>query len=219
MAFIDLFVQRDAPEQKGNQGGKQEAMVPGPMAPTSFTQQAADVSAVGSDNEIVGRIWDTIINKNLPGPDYLELKNNAAALEDMGFTEEQRLVAAFKMLKKGYPNFTKDVVIKSVDTYIGIVNEEKELGLKEVAQLEKDTVGEKSARLGQLRATANDILAQIDELKKRFDETNNSANTLEHEILTETQAINSKRQVFIGSIETVIQTLNSDKAKISTLNF
>lgn len=216
MGIIDLFIQKEDPKTGSQEKQVEEA--PKPVSTQSFTP-AESVATIGTDDAIIGRVWDSIIQRNLPGPDYLELKNNAAALEGLPLSEEQRLEASFKVLKKSYPTFTKDVVLRSVDTYINIVNEEKELGLKEVEQLEKETVGEKTTRLSQLRETANDILKQMDELKKRYEETNASANALDHEILTETQKISSQKQKFISSIESVISTLQSDKVKISTLNF
>ena len=83
------------------------------------------------DKEIEAKIWDKIVSKNLPGPDYIEFKNVAAGLVDITPDESMQMRGAFNVLKRTYPTFTKEIITTSIDTYITIVNEEKELGLKE----------------------------------------------------------------------------------------
>lgn len=195
------------------------------VSTSNWPQQATttvETNIIPSTNEdVISQIWEVILSKNLPGPDYIELKNNVSALSKtlVGIPEEQIISASFNVLKNQYPNLTKETILKSIDTYVGIVNEEKNNGLKQCKQLRISEVGEKENRVKQLKETANDILRQIEELKKRYDETNASANTLEHEILTKTQEIDAKEKTFVGSIEAVINVLTNDKNKIATLNF
>ena len=89
-------------------------------------------SKITADDAIVSKLWDKIIAANRPGPDYLELKNNVEALEDLPISSEQKLISAFKVLKKGYPNFQKDDITKAIDFYIKVVDSEKIAGLQQL---------------------------------------------------------------------------------------
>jgi len=220
-SFKDLFfVQEETPKQQVTESPakiKNEVFSNSAVQPQAQEIPDAGVSATPSD-EMVSKIWDQIISRNLPGPDYLELRNNASALEGLPLNEEQRLEAAFKVLKKTYPNLTKDVILRSIDTYVGVVEEERTAGLEECKKARQATIGEKESRLKVMRETNAETLKQIEELKKRYDETENNINNMEHEILSAKQQLDNKERMFNASIENALSVLKSDKNKISTLN-
>ena len=210
MAIKDLFIKSDdAPQNVAQNTVATSTPVVNPTV--TYSPSAQPVNAIASNDEIVGKIWDAIIEKNLPGPDYLELKNNVSALEDLPLTDEQKLVSAFKILKKNYPNFTKDVILRSIDTYIGIVNEEKNEGLTEVAKLRAEKVESNEALIDNLRTEAMNLKAEYDAKMKQIDE-------LTVTVSMEKQTLLNKENVFVSSVDTVLNTLNTDKSKISTLN-
>jgi hypothetical protein len=62
---------------------------------------------------------------NLPGPDYLELLQSAEQMKQYIPDETTRLKAAFGSIQGMDPRMTKDVVLASIDTYLG-VNEGKQ---------------------------------------------------------------------------------------------
>lgn len=215
-----FFVQEETPKQQVTESPakiKNEVFNNSAVQPQAQEIPDAGVSATPSD-EMVSKIWDQIISRNLPGPDYLELRNNASALEGLPLNEEQRLEAAFKVLKKTYPNLTKDVILRSIDTYVGVVEEERTAGLEECKKARQATIGEKESRLKVMRETNAETLKQIEELKKRYDETENNINNMEHEILSAKQQLDNKERMFNASIENALSVLKSDKNKISTLN-
>lgn len=215
-----FFVQEETPKQQVTESPakiKNEVFSNSTVQPQPQESPEASVSATPSD-EMVSKIWDQIISRNLPGPDYLELRNNASALESLPLTEEQRLEAAFKVLQKTYPNLTKDVILRSIDTYVGVVEEERAAGIEECKKARQATIGEKESRLQVMRETNAETLKQIEELKKRYDETENSINNMEHEILSAKQQLYNKERMFNASIENALSVLKSDKNKISTLN-
>ena len=223
MAFIDLFIQRDEqPAQvnvpvQGAMSTKDLARVEAPVAEQPAAPQSV-LANTTTDGDIVDRIWDMIIQKNLPGPDYLELKRNTAALSSLPITEEQKIEGAFNVLKKAYPNFSKDIILKSIKTYQGIVNEEMTLGMNECKALRDKTVGESERRLKQLHETESDIEKQIKDLQGRLKDTRASIDTVTNEIASATQNIDAKERTFINSVNAVLAILQSDEAKISTLN-
>ena len=230
MSVIDLFIQRDgtkvgsAPEKVDETGTaafspkafkKASSKAVSEPAPSAYQ---GPVDTVAPSEDVMDRIWEVIIARNLPGPDYLELKNNAAALDDMPLSEEQKLEASFKVIKKQYKGFSKKTILDSIETYIGIVREEQENGRKQCEKLRNDTVGEKETRHKQLMETAENIRRQIDEYQKQLTETVSAVNSIEHEILTAKQEIDAKEQAFNSSINSVIAAFQADKVKIASLN-
>ena len=170
------------------------------------------------DKEIETKIWEMIVAKNLPGPDYIEFKNVASGLIDIVPDENLRLKGAFNVLLKSYPNFTKEIILNSIDTYIGIVGEEKEKGRKECEELRKTKVGNKEIRIKELKESSADILRQIEELRIKNDAINQETITLEEEIRKSTEEIDLKEKVFENSVQSVINTLESDKVRVTNLS-
>lgn len=166
--------------------------------------------SISSNDSIVEKIWSEIINKNLPGPDYLELKNNISALDGMPLTDEQKLISSYNILKKNYPSFNKDVILKSIDTYINIVNEEKVSGLNEVAKLKAEKIDKKEELINSLKSKADALKKEYDDIMKQIEEHSTS-------IASERLSINNSETMFIASVDTVLNTLNSDKLKISNI--
>ena len=173
---------------------------------------AATPNVTSPDPTIVEELWKAIIKENRPGPDYLELKNNVEALEDMPMTADQKILGAFKILQKQYPNFKKDDITNAVSYYIEVINRERETGLSELKQLRlstvdtvSDTITEKQQELSDLRQKMADLQNEIAEL---------NANMLKAKADVE-----EKEAVFVASVEAVLSVLNSDNSKIQTINF
>lgn len=167
---------------------------------------------VASDPTIVEELWKAIIKENRPGPDYLELKNNVEALEDMPMTADQKILGAFKILQKQYPNFKKDDITDAVGYYIEVINRERETGLAELNQLRvstvdtvNDTIAEKQQELSDLRQKMTDLQNEIVELNTNM--------------LKAKADVEEKEAVFAASVEAVLSVLNSDISKIQTINF
>lgn len=210
MGIIDLFIQRDE-AQAQSVNTAQPTVTSAPIVQSQGTALATATPSVTSDAEIVNKLWDVIISKNLPGPDYLELKNNVSALEDLPIPDEQKLVTAFKILKKSYPSFSKEDILKSIDTYTGIVNEEKTSGLAEVEKLRDSKVRSKEELISKMKKTADD-------LKRQYDDTIKQINELVADVTISKADIDTKQNAFISSIDTVLGVLSADKTKVSSLN-
>lgn len=214
MAFKDLFIKEDEPQQT-------KPVVVQEVAPSAENiMSSPPPSSIGKvvDKGIETKIWDMIVAKNLPGPDYIEFKNVAAGLVDITSDESMQMKGAFNVLKRSYPNFTKQIILDSIDTYIGIVNEEKEKGKKECEDLRKTKIGDKVNSINNMKQSASEILKQIDELKKKYESINADIHKLEVEVTEDTNEINSKETIFNNSVQSVINTLNSDKTKVNNLN-
>ena len=214
MAFKDLFIKEEEPQQI-------KPVVVQEVAPSAENiMSSPPPSNIGKvvDKEIETKIWDMIVAKNLPGPDYIEFKNAAAGLIDVIPDETMQLKGAFNVLKRSYPTFSKEVILSSIDTYIGIVNEEKEKGKKECEELRRTKVGDKVTSINSMKAAVQDVLKQIEELKKQEESIKAEIRRLELEVTTDTNEIDSKEAMFNSSVQAVIDTLNADKVKVTNLN-
>jgi hypothetical protein len=221
MAFKDLFIKQE-------EATAQQPVVAQEVAPTSenmmkinttkVVQQPTPTNSGIVNPDIEKKIWDMIISKNLPGPDYLEFKNATAGLVDITPDESMQMKGAFNVLKRSYPTFTKDIILSSIDTYIRIVNEEKEKGLKESEQIRKEKIDQKVSSINNMKNSAAEILSQIDELKKKYDSMNSEIAELEREVTQAQNELQQQENVFNNSVQSVINTLNSDKEKVTNLD-
>ena len=181
-------------------------------------QEGENSSITEVNNVKKKRLWETLIKRNLPGPDMLELKSYSASLESMGLTQEKRYEAAFKMLKAQYPDFTKEKLLQSIDTYIRYINEEIESGRNQYATKRKQTIGAKQKTLDDMVKENERILKQLEELQKRNKELTNEIEKLKAEITASTKEIAHDEQVFINSANSVICDLMTDKEEMSAIN-
>lgn len=181
-------------------------------APSVSGIQSPTASAISADPEIVNTIWTKIIEKNRPGPDYLELKNNVEALEDLPISPEQKILSAFKVLQKNYPNFKKEDITSAIDFYIKVVEEEKAQGLSELETLKQNTVDNVDEEIKRMQDQAADLKKKYDELQEKIATKNIEMNKAKADV-------EMKYTVFNGSVEAVMGVLELDKQKINTINF
>lgn len=220
MGLKELFVKGDeqAPVQQQQQSATpvqqpQPQMPPITPSPNvSSIQNNQSGNTISADPDIVNTIWQKIIEKNRPGPDYLELKNNVEALEDLPITPEQKILSAFKVLQKNYPNFKKEDITVAIDFYLKVVEEEKNTGLSELEALRMNTVDNVETEIKEMQG-------QAAELKRRYDELQEKIATKNIEMNKAKADVEMKYNVFTGSVEAVVGVLESDKQKIMTINF
>lgn len=213
MAFKDLFIKEELAPPK-------QPVVAQEVAPNaeSIMPSQPVVGKAPVDKEIEAKIWDMIVAKNLPGPDYIEFKNTAAGLVNINPDETIQLKGAFNVLKRFYPAFTKDIILSSIDTYIGIVNEEKEKGKRECEELRKTKIEDKISAMKSKAAAMDEIACQIKELQDKQAAISADLKQLQFEVEEATKEIDEKEHIFDSSVQAVIDTLNADKVKVSNLN-
>lgn len=182
------------------------------VTPPSVEIPSSTKKVITADDVIVNKIWDKIIAANRPGPDYLELKNNVEALEDLPISNEQKLISAFKVLKKGYPNFEKDDITRAIDFYVKVVEDEKAAGLDELEKMRVQNVNVVEESIEAMRYKAEELKRQYDELQSQIGEK-----TIE---LTKAKNdIDMKYNSFTGSVDAVLNVLMSDKNNVMSINF
>ena len=226
--FKDLFIKDEAGDKKEqvapqqNQGVEQQVNIPprafmGDYSPTSAAVESAKAEVAAPSQELVAKIWDTLLSKNFPGPDYLELKGHTSALEPFMPDYTQRLLAAFGVLKNQYPNFSVKIVTDSIDGYIKIVNEEKQEGEKECERVYGDKLKEKQENLDSISAQITQLQDEIREKSEQLSQLTQEKGTLQQEVLHAQEDMDRQAKVFSDSVNAVLNVLESDKRTISTL--
>ena len=236
--FLDLFIKADPDESNAIQSNVQNvcqsqvqttvingqpqiqvnSMVFSQPAVTPVTDTSVSVVSSADVNvDIIKNLQQVLIDKNLPGPDYLEVKQNAKALEDMKLPLDKCYEAGFRTIHAANPDFTKEKLLESIDTYINYVEQERADGMKECDVKRQAQVGDKQIRIQQLVEHKEDLAKQIAELQSQITSTDESIATLRAEVTTATAEIDQQERVFNNSINQVIANLNSDKEIMSKL--
>lgn len=221
--FKDLFVKSDEPKEQqqpvASAPVEQQVNIPASafMRPDYTPEQKVDNSSTPSP-ELVAKIWDTLLSKNFPGPDYLELKGHCTALEQFMPDYTQRLLAAFNLLKNQYPNFSVKVVTDSIDGYISIVKDEQADGENECNRIYGEKLKEKQDAFESVTAEIEQLQNEIAEKNKILSERMQEKGTLQQEVLHAQNEMDHQSKVFADSVNTVLAVLESDKKTISKLN-
>lgn len=221
--FKDLFVKSDEPKEQqqpvASAPVEQQVNIPASafMRPDYTPEQKVDNSSTPSP-ELVAKIWDTLLSKNFPGPDYLELKGHCTALEQFMPDYTQRLLAAFNLLKNQYPNFSVKVVTDSIDGYISIVKDEQADGENECNRIYGEKLKEKQDAFESVTAEIEQLQNEITEKNRILSERMQEKGTLQQEVLHAQNEMDHQSKVFADSVNTVLAVLESDKKTISKLN-
>jgi vacuolar-type H+-ATPase subunit I/STV1 len=170
------------------------------------------------DNNTIDMIWNAIREKKGSGPDYNVLIEKANALSGLITDETMRLQGAFGVLKTDYPGLTKGDLLKSIEECIKVVDEQKSLGLSQCESKRAKEVEGRRAEAKKYEDEANEILKKIEDLRKNYDETLETARRLSNEAANIESEINQQKQVFENSVQAVMNKLNLDKTKVSNLS-
>lgn len=184
----------------------------------SQTKQPVFVVPSSTQKAIEGQVNDELLQKlcqamedsNLPGPDYLELKN-VANNDDMKRAmpdEIQRLTVAFITMKSSNPEMTKERVITSIDEYINMMENERKVGHEQLEVIWNEKVESRK----QVVANAEQRIAQIQtELKELITFVQNENN----EIASAINECNINKANFDTTVDFLVNNLMSDKNKLS----
>ena len=163
------------------------------------------------DDDLLQKLCQAMENSNLPGPDYLELKN-VANNDDMKRAmpnEIQRLSVSFITMKSANAEMTKERVISSIDEYIKIIENERNIGHKQLTEIWNDKV-----------ESQNEIVTntekRIVELQTELQELVNFVQVKKNEIAAATNECNINKANFDATVDFLVKNLIDDKTKLTT---
>jgi len=154
------------------------------------------------DPDLLQKLCKVLDDSNLPGPDYLELKSSAEALF-MIPDPNTRFAAAYSALKVNFPVLDKARVINSLTSYIEIMNEQKTLGLEEIAKMRKEMVTDKQTTIEKLSQEILERQTQIGQLSS--------------EVTSGTVDCNRNESNFVATVDSVINKLKIDKETLNLI--
>jgi hypothetical protein len=221
-SFRDLFIKSD--EQTEEQPTERQIPVtsftgnmPSAMAKQQNAQENQTAVSSKASEALIGKIWETLLSKNFPGPDYLELKGHAQALEKFLPSYDQRLLAAFDVLKNQYHSFTTKTVIDSIDGYIKIVEDERKEGEEECARIYGGKLKEAQANFDKMQDDIAKLQQEIEEKSKLLSTFIEQKGTLQQELNNARTEMDQQVSTFTASVDAVLNVLESDKRTISNL--
>lgn len=191
-----------------------------PLPVQSSVQTTVAVPSVRITPNIEGQIDEDLLQKlcqkmedsNLPGPDYLELKN-VANNDDMKRAipdESQRLMVAFITMKSSSPEMTKERIVTSIDEYVKMMETERSIGHEQLNAIWNEEVEAKKTLISEAEA-------RIAELQKELQEKVQFVQTMNGEIATSSNKCTTNRVNFDHTVDFIVKSLNDDKSKLSII--
>lgn len=164
------------------------------------------------DDALLQKLCQAMEESNLPGPDYLELKN-VANNDDMKKAmpnEIQRLTVAFITMKSSSPDMTRDRVLNSIDTYINMMENERKAGHEQLDQIWQE-------RVESQRSAVIEAEAEIANIQKKLQELVQFVQTKNNEIAAASNECNINKANFDATVDFLVNNLAEDKAKLTNV--
>lgn len=188
----------------------QEASAPAAVAVSNPVVTSVPAPTIMADTKLVELLERKINEANLPGPDYLELLQSAEQMKQYIPDETTRLKAAFGSIQGMDPRMTKDVVLASIDTYLGVIEAERGKAKLRMEKLRKETVEDKAE---ELKAT-NLRIEQLREELKTLTDKSIDLNSEIQKNTAETTAFEARTN---ATIDKVTNRLNEDKVRLTQI--
>lgn len=176
--------------------------------------------AVQTPKTIEGQVDDALLQKlcqameesNLPGPDYLELKNvaNNDEMKKAMPNEIQRLTVAFITMKSSSPDMTRERVLTSIDSYINMMENERKAGHEQLDQIWQE-------RVESQRSAVIEAEAEIANIQKKLQELVQFVQTKNNEIAAASNECNINKANFDATVDFLVNNLAEDKAKLTNV--
>lgn len=212
---MSLFVEQ--PSVDNNQKESVAANLPTPqisVTPSVVTNAAVPVPTVNKETtqanqEILDKLCAHIENFNLPGPDYIELRKAANSEGMMTIPDESvRLQAAFATLKSMHPNFSKDTVLKSIDTYVAELRKQNDIAKAQIESKRKSEVEDRKKEI-------NEKEKRIEELQQEILSITNELSVMKEGVSATDAECDKNLMEFELAVNLIISNLESDKVKIA----
>jgi hypothetical protein len=164
------------------------------------------------DDELLQKLCQVMEDGNLPGPDYLELKNvaNNDEMKRAMPNETQRLTVAFITMKSSSSDMTKERVLSSIDEYIKMMENERKTGHEQLQNIWNDKVETP-------RKVVAETEKEVIELQKKLQELVSFIQTKNNEIATAINECNIKKADFDTTVDFLVNNLKEDKTKLTNV--
>lgn len=161
------------------------------------------------DEGVLDNIIAMLDEKNLPGPDYLELKkaaNDEVLLQSIP-DEKMRFSVSYATLKAASPSLSKKQILQSILTYIQYIEDERERGTEQFNKLWQDQVVAREEAIEKAKAEIAELEAKLEKLKTFAQEQ-------EGQVVAVKEDCGRKKKEFNATVDYMIGKLRMDGAKL-----
>lgn len=171
------------------------------------TNDNSEISEI--DEGVLDNIIAMLDEKNLPGPDYLELKkaaNDEVLLQSIP-DEKMRFSVSYATLKAASPSLSKKQILQSILTYIQYIEDERERGTEQFNKLWQDQVVAREEAIEKAKAEIAELEAKLEKLKTFAQEQ-------EGQVVAVKADCGRKKKEFNATVDYMIGKLRMDGAKL-----
>lgn len=210
-----LFVKEDENENINENNSIEETVEESKPVQSMVTPIGQDSSpVVGTvDNRFIEILSDKLDSLNLPGEDYLELKEALDNLLNVpGMNENTAYISAFMTLKTR--GLTVDKCTESIDYYITELNKERDLFNEAQESKVADKVTVIENEIAEINAKNEERNAEILRLTEEIKSSNDVILTKTAEMNENLSAIQADNANFDATLNQFVSALESDKVKV-----
>lgn len=177
---------------------------------------ALPTGTVVVDRKFVEHFSELLEKANMPGPDYFEFKQALKSMEDLGLSEEKQFQASwasFKAMASGVTDTS--VLTNSASHYGNVLNKDRENFLKDVEAAVDDRIGSLMQESKKVQEATKTYAQQIVDLQTKIENNNDRLAKINGEVQEQTEKINTSRDSFDLTYQTMVDQINADVDKIN----
>lgn len=211
MGIKDFFFKPEEPKEVlPSNNVPQQEVIQNAIQPISNT--------TGSINQdLYKQIKQIITENNIPGDDYLELKNASNAMSGVIPDESSRFIAAFASMKANSPKLNKTTIINSIDEYVKIIQKERTSGVEDFNSLMNKEITSRQNHVADSVKKIEDLKAKITEFQQTIIEESQKINSITSEMNAKQIELSNQKSSFDATFDMVENELKSDKVKLQTI--
>lgn len=162
-------------------------------------------------DKFMGYLRKKIEDNDLPGPDFLELVRVANSYdESLAKDKPTAIKLAFQSLRGIYSGFSKDIILKSIDTYVKLIEDEK-------ARVAETVKNERTIHVDGAKKQLKDIDANIAKFEAEIERLKAQREPIQNGVSAAEQRINEFEQNALTAITEVVDDLKANKAEINSI--
>jgi len=226
LGIIEETAQEEAPQTEEKQEEKNveatSAPVSTPHSEASMKFAMPQANKSSTPGQIVGKIDDEVYEKlseaiernNLDGNDFLEFMQSLTGMQHLVVDEGTKFNMVFTTLASTQGGFTKEICLNSIQHYLDVINNEKNIFLGEMQGATQTMVTESIGEKERLEELANQKAEQILQLQNEIQEISNNASELGTSAEEATVKIAQKEADFEVTVAQLVGQLGSYEEKI-----
>ena len=210
-----LFIEEEEGSSKKPVSKQNRAAKNTPTAPAS--KATVSESKAGRPGQVTKKFMEILLKAmeagNLDGFDYLEYKQSLKSLEKMPMDEATRYQSAFAMAQT--MGATPDKLIKTAQHYINLLSNEEKKFEDALANQTTKQIGSKRQKISKLEENVKAKAEKIKKLTQEIEADQKQAAAMKQEISSATQKVESTKNDFIASYNTLVGLINRDVENMS----